>query len=242
MLVVTALSSWALEHTVQRGETLESIARLYNVSVQDLIKENRDCDRLFYVGMKLYIPEAPVQPATSTTSTPAVETIASQTAVGRTSSSPTNFPEASDFESERKSNVWEISYSASTFEDVKLSGSYGFSWKIFPWEIAPKFYAGIHFSPLNLNYGLNDFNYDEIRLGPAIAYYFTPKIFLSVPLDLICDVYFDSEDNTKTAWGMALTPSIYIGSKAGVFIGPQFSVGFSDGSKVTCGFRAGIYF
>ena len=98
------------------------------------------------------------------------------------------------------------------------------------------------FSPLNFNYGLSDFNYDEIRLGPAIGYYFTPKIFISMPLDVLCDVYFGDNDETKTAWGIALAPAIYLGKKAGIFIGPQFQVGFSSGSKVSCGFRAGIYF
>lgn len=148
----------------------------------------------------------------------------------------------SDFESERKKGFYEITYAAGSFEDVKLSGTYGFSWTMFPWEIAPKLYAGIHFSPLNFNYGLSDYNYDEIRLGPALGYYFTPKILVSIPLDVLCDVYFDDNDDTKTAWGMALAPAVYIGSKAGVFVGPQFTVGFSSDTKVTCGFRAGIYF
>lgn len=154
----------------------------------------------------------------------------------------TQVSELSDFESERKSGVYEITYAAGSFKDVKLSGTYGFSWTMLPWEIAPKLYTGIHFSPLNFNYGLSDFNYDEIRLGPAIGYYFTPKIFISAPLDVLCDVYFGGNDETKTAWGLALAPAVYIGSKAGVFIGPQFTVGFSGTSKVSCGFRAGIYF
>lgn len=159
-----------------------------------------------------------------------------------TQSVNTEVAEPTDFESERKSGVYEITYAAGSFEDVKLSGTYGFSWTMLPWEIAPKLYAGIHFSPLNFNYGLSDFNYDEIRLGPAIGYYFTPKIFISAPLDVLCDVYFGENDETKTAWGMALAPAVYIGSKAGVFLGPQFTVGFSGDSKVSCGFRAGIYF
>lgn len=146
------------------------------------------------------------------------------------------------FESQRKTAVYEITYAASSFEDVKLFGTYGVSWTMLPWAIAPKLYVGIHFSPLNFNYGLSDFNYDEIRLGPAIGYYFTPKLFISMPLDVLCDVYFGDNDETKSAWGLSLAPSIYIGSKGGVFLGPQFSIGFSRESKVSCGFRAGIYF
>lgn len=154
----------------------------------------------------------------------------------------TEISESADFESERKTGMYEITYAAGSFEDVKLSGTYGFSWTMLPWKFAPNLYAGIHFSPLNFNYGLSDFNYDEIRLGPAIGYYFTPKIFVSMPLDVLCDVYFGDNDETKTAWGMALAPAVYVGNKAGIFIGPQFTIGFSGDSKVSCGFRAGIYF
>lgn len=148
------------------------------------------------------------------------------------------------FEQERKVGTFELSYCASSFEDVKLTGSYGLSWTSLLWKLAPRLYAGYHFSPFNLNYGLVDSSLasDKIKLGPAIGYYFTPKIFVAMPLDVICDVYFDSDDNTKTEWGMSLAPTVYVGGKGGVFIGPQFTIGFFEGSEVSCGFRAGLYF
>lgn len=161
--------------------------------------------------------------------------------ITQSNTSTLSIDNASDFDSERKSIVYELTYTAGSFEDVKLSGSYGFSWSMLPWEISPRLYTGIHFSPFNFNYGLNDFNYDEIRLGPAVGYYFTPKIFISAPLDVICDVYFDTNDKTKMTWGMALAPAVYIGNKAGIFVGPQFKFGFSGSSKLFCGFRAGLY-
>lgn len=147
-----------------------------------------------------------------------------------------------DFDSQRKSSTYEITYVASSFENVKLSGTYGISWSILPWKLVPRLYSGVHFSAPNFNFGLSDFIYGEIRFGPVIGYYFTPYIFISIPLDVICDVYFDDNDETKTAWGLALAPSVYIGRKGGVFLGPQFSFGFSGDSKVFCGFRAGVYF
>ncbi len=150
--------------------------------------------------------------------------------------------DSKDFEEKRKSHMFEIGYAAGTFDDVKLSGSYGFAFTFLPWKIAPNLYAGVHCSPANLNVGLSDFVSSEIRLGPAIGYYFTPQIFISMPLDLLCNITFDDDDKARTAWGMALAPIVYIGKKGGVFIGPQFSVGFSGYSKVSCGFRAGIYF
>lgn len=43
-------------HVVQRGETIESIAQYYNVSVEDINKANPNADGMVYVGMKLVIP------------------------------------------------------------------------------------------------------------------------------------------------------------------------------------------
>ena len=45
-----------VSHVVQRGETLESIAEYYNVSVEDIDKANPNMDGVVYVGLKLNIP------------------------------------------------------------------------------------------------------------------------------------------------------------------------------------------
>lgn len=48
--------SQTVTHVVQRGETLESIAEYYKVSVEDINKANPNADGIVYVGMKLNIP------------------------------------------------------------------------------------------------------------------------------------------------------------------------------------------
>ena len=48
--------SQTVTHVVQRGETLESIAEYYKVSVEDINKANPNADGIIYVGMKLSIP------------------------------------------------------------------------------------------------------------------------------------------------------------------------------------------
>lgn len=48
----------ALTHTVNRGESLNSIAEQYNITVAQLLEANPGADNLFFVGMKLNIPEA----------------------------------------------------------------------------------------------------------------------------------------------------------------------------------------
>lgn len=145
---------------------------------------------------------------------------------------------------DRKQMTIEVGYNALTFDDVKLTGSYGLSYTTLPWELIGNLYAGIHLSPFNFNFGLvdKDSTSDIIRLGPAIGYYFTPTIFVALPVAVVCEVY-SQDHNTKTAWGMSWAPSIYAGSnKFGIFAGPMFTISFEGDSKVSTGFRAGLYF
>lgn len=145
---------------------------------------------------------------------------------------------------ERKESVYEIGYTATTFEDVKLSGSYGLSMTMLPWEITDNLYVGFHFSPFHFNWGLTDgdVSSDVIKLGPALGYYITPTIFVSLPVVAMCNVSFQGSES-NTTWGMACAPSIYVGSSNfGVFAGPMFSMGFEGESKINTGFRAGVYF
>lgn len=43
-------------HKVQRGESIETISQKYGISPNDLIAANKGCDKLFYIGMDLRIP------------------------------------------------------------------------------------------------------------------------------------------------------------------------------------------
>lgn len=49
-----------IQHTVQRGETVLSVAKKYNISEEQLRKANPDIDVYFYVGMKLNVPTSSV--------------------------------------------------------------------------------------------------------------------------------------------------------------------------------------
>lgn len=46
-------------HVVAKGESIESISKKFNVSQEALIKANPGIDKLFYIGLKLNIPEKP---------------------------------------------------------------------------------------------------------------------------------------------------------------------------------------
>ncbi len=153
-------------------------------------------------------------------------------------------PLISNAQDDRKAFTIEVGYAASTFDDVKLSGSYGMSLTGLPWQIKNNFYAGYYLSPLNFNFGLVDSDYtsDVIKLGPALGYYFKPTIFVTLPVAALCNVHFHGSD-TQLAWGMEISPTFYVGSKKfGLYAGPMLTVGFTGGTKADFGFKAGIYF
>lgn len=54
--VFVMAQSQVVTHIVQRGETLESIANDYHISVIDINKANPNADGVVYVGMKLVVP------------------------------------------------------------------------------------------------------------------------------------------------------------------------------------------
>lgn len=228
-----------VSHTVQRGETLESIAQKYQVSVDAIKQANPNTSDAFFVGMKLIIPKNTyiAVPTPSETINYSTQDVILEKGVSRPNK---NY--------ERRTTVFEIGYTASSFDDVKMSGSYGFGVTFLPWNITENLYAGLHFSPFSLNFGLvdSDFVTDIIKLGPTIGYYFTPNIFVAMPIAALCYISFKDPETgkskTKTNWGMAWAPSIYIGKKFGIYAGPYFSMGFKGKTKIDCGFRAGLYF
>lgn len=62
----TMAQNQTVSHVVQRGETLESIAEYYNVSVEDIDKANPNMDGVVYVGLKLNLPIKTTQTSTPT--------------------------------------------------------------------------------------------------------------------------------------------------------------------------------
>ena len=54
---IAASAQTTVTHTVERGETVESIAKKYNVTPQDIINANPDAAEFVFAGMKLEIPK-----------------------------------------------------------------------------------------------------------------------------------------------------------------------------------------
>ena len=242
-------------HIVDRGESLGSIAKKYGVSEGEIIRLNPDAAQFVYVGMELIIPGNENSQSTSTviTTSEGENLTVTGTETGpnlneniyySSSESNKNIPSAQEedsFESERQSNFIEFLYTATSFKDVKSSGSYGIGLIMLPWNITNKLYGGFYFSPANLNFGLmpSDYAGDIIKLGPSIGYYITPKIAVILPVAVDCYLW-NFGDKVKTSWSMEISPSIYVGKTAGVFIGPVLGIPF-QGGEASVGFRVGIY-
>lgn len=141
-----------------------------------------------------------------------------------------------------KKSYFELSYSATSFDEAKASGCYGISWTMLPWKLAGGLYLGFNLSPFNFNFGLvdNDYTTDVIKFGPALGFHFSKGFMVAVPVDVTCAVGFG--DETSTAWGMQIAPALYIGKSGGLYLGPQFSFGFAEGSTTSTGFRVGLFF
>ena len=60
MLIGTSVVNSQDKHTVLRGETLNSIANKYGLTVDRLKQENPITENVFYVGMSLTIPQIEV--------------------------------------------------------------------------------------------------------------------------------------------------------------------------------------
>lgn len=220
-------------HVVQRGESIESIAKYYNITIENLKKANPDTENFIYVGMKLVIPVATSQPLNIPQNNNSI-------------SSDMNPIEESDikelslgWQRNRPKVIGGVNYFASTFEDVKLSGHYGIF--ISASNIGYSLF-GFDATLGSFNWGLvdKDFTSDVILLGPNVSYEIIPDLRLSCSAQCICSLYFvDTE--TKKDWAWALVPNLrYNINKLSIITGLFINRSFKKQGKVACGFEVGL--
>ncbi|MCM1225620.1 MAG: LysM peptidoglycan-binding domain-containing protein, partial [Lachnospiraceae bacterium] len=116
--------AWAfanVEHVVEPGETLKSIAQKYGVTEAKIIELNPDAAQFIYVGMELNIPAnaAVTQSSASTSSTSAPENHSNLVDVG------TGDRLDSDGNIVKHSFFAIASFQAGDLDMIKESGSYG---------------------------------------------------------------------------------------------------------------------
>lgn len=242
--ILAMAQTQSVTHVVQRGETIESIAEYYHVSVADINKANPNAEGVVYVGMKLAVPtkgnlgnvsythESSREEATETYKNARKDIGGMNTTNGTHSTWKRN--ECRIF--------WGVTYFAQDFSDVKLSGHYGIT--IDALNIGDSLF-GFNITLSSFNWGLVDKDYttDLILFGPNISYEIIPNLSFALPLQAMCNASFEGTD-TKTSWGWAVSPRMYywVGKKVNINAGVLVNGGFEKGSGVNCGFTVGLGF
>lgn len=228
-----------IKHTVDRGETLQSIAKRYDTTVERIIELNPDAAQFLYVGMELVIQNdkehkqanTPVEYANPYNS------IASHTTDDVFGQSRRNKYNVSDF------GFLGISYFA-------------------PFEYADEGYymlGGNFFSDsgwggeyqIGFNYGLVDKDYAGFAflVGPGYGYAFN-NVLVSASLDFL-GTYSGTGESQKTGtngkdmkfnWGIALMPKAAIKlGKVTPWVGVN-ALWAKGADKLSFGFQIGIGF
>lgn len=248
-------------HIVQRGETIESIAEYYHVSIDDINKANPNTEGLVYVGMKLMVPVKEDNKITTGKESLAAFKLPSNISMVTDAEKSAKI-ESNDSEHQHKSinikqdladfHVYGVNYRAS-FKDAGHGfyglGGYAFSSSGF----------GANFS-IGADYGLVNKDYAGIcfYIGPSYAYALNNVLFMA-SLDYVGtylgtgnsektgtnhkgETYTYEGNDSKYSWGIAFSPSVGIKiNKFTPYVGLDFNWS-KDAKKIDVGFCAGIGF
>ena len=245
---ITMMAQQTKSHTVQRGETLESIASKYNVTVSDIKAANPAAADFFYVGMYLDIP---IKSSASTNQSQPQTVSPTQQQTGAVSQNTTayNAPQQQSKKTSQssldKGSLWNVGYYNTLKSGDK--GAYGFggdstdddqglgmSMRVF----TNAFLVDADFVSFNFSLGANY----NIRLG-EYGYFVFPIMLDLYSYDEI--TYNEGggkkDKKTKIGTGLLISPYIALGKKAGITIGPTWSHSFVTDQSSWGGY-IGIWF
>lgn len=259
---IAASAQTTVTHTVERGETVASIAKKYNVTPQNIINANPDAAEFVFAGMKLEIPknsgnikERDTQKLSASdinTSNEKEETTYPQ-AESNTSEVKERLTATSDYDSNKNSITPEdfgnlsIGY-VTAFDDFE-HGCYSLGYDIFSDKGFGMSFHG------NANYGIVKSKLATLNffLGPAYGYVVHPNIMLFTSLGAIMTASekekmkrsHDGSHEYKTTeqkitWGVALRPQIVF--RAGkIFPRVGIDIGWHESNKkVTASLNIGM--
>ena len=255
MLMVCATISLAQtkSHTVTRGETLESIAQKYGVTTEAIQQANPNMGSMFFVGMKLNIPEPQMRPAIEQNSPELLKATDKKEKKSKAKKDKVEEKEeakemvqtplttepsaiqqqkpqhAKTEDASAKDQIWHIDY----FNSLKSGdkGVYGFGAD----NLGNS--EGIGFSMrMYTNAFLVDSEYFQLvsAFGANyhakindIGYFVFPALVSAFGYN---EVKFDEkgkkDTKTKLGFGLLVSPYISIGQKIGLAFGPTFSYSF----------------
>ncbi len=223
VFLLLGITVFAQTHTVERGENLQSIAAKYNVTVAQLVEANPGADKLFYVGMKLNIPES----AVTNTNEMKNNTIRAQTLPAKTSSDGYENQINEDFTANDFCHVY-INYTADP-------------------EFFDKGFYGIGFCTYNDkgfgaalsahgNWGIVDKGQLMFKFGPIYGYPINQYLMINAALRGFIYTYDKPNDRNETSTdqkidgGITITPGITVKLDR-FFIDAGFDFGWAHGDS-----------
>lgn len=232
-IVSITLYAQSKVHTVQRGETVASVAKKYGVSVDDLKKANPNINNYFYVGMTLTIPQRQVNTLIKT-----------DTFQDEGSDTNKNDEYSLLNEKNQKKRLDPSDYShfgifyTAPFKaiDYGIVGFIGNAFGIGRTGFGGTLSIGWQFKGITSGGGCAKFG-----LGPNYCYPISEHVYIYVPL--CADLYYTTTggtDGSKFSFGVELIPSL--GLKYGKFsFTGGFYLGWVQGSStVTPGMSVSV--
>ncbi len=144
--------------------------------------------------------------------------------------------QAQDFGGTRS---YDFQFQSLSFENFGESGFYGCGTSIMSiGEGFGRSHIGFDFHT-SANYGLSDFAEGVLlEIGPSYRYDLGEHIFVNVPVNcMFAMLSHDKKD--MNSWMMKIAPTLYMGGKVRLFVGPQWCYNFT-GSDSSFGLRVGL--
>lgn len=225
-----------VKHTVERGETLASIAKRYGTTNDKIIELNPDASQFIYVGMELTIPASPS--VTNRTSGSMLPSSGYQVSEYQPY---TSYDRDSEHEEVLHKTFVVAQYQLGDFREARYTSCYGLG-LVFP---TIHHWGAVHVGA-NLDFSINAGIVDDwgciIDFGPSVRFDITEHVFVNIPVDARCAVTFPEKSDSQTNWGMQIVPAlhVFLTKKFGIFVGPQMTIGFASESKPAFGLVAGL--
>lgn len=167
-------------HTVQRGETIESVAKKYGISVSDLQQANPSTKAYFYAGMKLVIPSK-----TNTQNTTQTQSSSSSNTKMAVTTPPSTKTRNNSIKT-IKQNVQKLTFlsdlDGSDFTSVALTFGHDFTDLVgMTYGIQGQYFLDNGFGAtltVGANYGLEDDADLVFRIGPSYVYPVSDMFYL----------------------------------------------------------------
>lgn len=230
---LSMLAQTSQSHTVQRGETIESVAKKYGISVSDLQQANPSTRDYFYAGMKLVIPRK--VNTQNVTQTPSSNSTTNVSVTKLSTTKTRNNP----IKQKVQKSTFHSDLDGSDFTSVALTFGSDFTDLVgMTYGIQGQYFLDNGFGATltaGANYGLEDDADIVFRVGPSYVYPLT-NMFYVMGTACYTLTLADYEGNTGTVSGVSVIPTIGMSFNR-IKVGINGDLHWRNGGD----FRAGAY-